>query len=235
MTTGGRAGARWFLVISAAAPFAQNAYAGAWTLPAKASQTIATVSRETNGNGQTWRADDYTEIGMGGGWGFNLKVETENRIGFETENRTGARAGLQKSFALGDRGSLSITASYLGGESLDGPDCEGNGYEARVALGTSFALAGREGFVNLEGGSKDRENNCHRSFVELTAGLEVVPKWTILGKAWSEDGSFAHTDKIEANLLYDWDDKLRIGAGWREEVSGDFEEKGWVVSIWKKY
>ncbi len=233
--SGGGAGARWVLAISGAAAFAPSAWAGAWTLPADKRQTITTVSRETNDVGETWRADDFDEFGLGGGWAFNLKVETENRFGLENDSRTSIRAGVQKSFAIGDRASFSVTGSYLNGESLDGLDCEGEGYETRAAIGTSFNLLGREGFVNVEGASKVRDDTCHRTSFEVTAGVEVVRKLTVIGKAWTEDGSFAHTTKVEGTLLYAWDNKLSIGAGWREEISGDFEEKGWVVSVWRKY
>jgi len=230
------AATRWLIIASGSALLAPDACAGAWTLPAKASQTIATFSRETHEFGQTWRADDYSEYGLGGGWEVNFKVETQTRIGIENDSRTGVRAGLQKSFALGERASFSISGSALSGESVDGPDCEGEGYEARAAIGTSFNLFGREGFVNFEGASKERENTCHRTSFELTTGIEVFPKkLTLMGKAWTEDGSYAHSAKVEATLYYDWDSKLRIGAGWREEISGDFDEKGWVVSVWRKY
>ena len=49
------------------------------------------------------------------------------------------------------------------------------------------------------------------------------------------DGAFGLSTKTESTLLYDWDDTLSIGLGWREEVSGDFEEKGWVLSAWRNF
>jgi hypothetical protein len=232
---GGGEERRWLLVVAGLAPFAQEASAGAWTLSGKERQNITAVSREVNDVGQSWRANNYNELGLDGGWQINLKVETENRIGSVNESRTGIHAGVQKSFALGDRSALSVIATYLNGESLDGPDCEGEGYEARVALGTSYPILGREAFVNAEAGWKARGENCGRSVLEVTTGVEVIPRWTVMAKAWSEDGSFAHSAKVESTLLFDWDDGLSVGLGWREEVSGDFEEKGWVVSLWSRY
>jgi hypothetical protein len=39
---------------------------------------------------------------------------------------------------------------------------------------------------------------------------------------------------VEASLLYDFG-PLAVGFGWREEVSGAFEEKGWLVSAWRSF
>ena len=233
-TDGGTASVRWIAVLSGFAPLAEPAFAGAWTQPANTSQAITTVSREENAFGETWRTDGLGEYGLGGGWGFNLKIENENRS-FGDDSRTGYRAGVQKSFALGDRASFSVIATYLGGESMDGPDCVSEGYETRAAVGTSYPIFGREAFVNAEVGWKSRGSDCEREVYEITAGVEVAPRVSVIVKAWSEDGEFGQSAKTESTLLYDLDDKLAVGIGWREEVSGDFEEKGWVVSAWRNF
>ena len=222
-------------MLSGIAPLAEPAFAGAWTQPAKESQSITTVSREESAFGENWRADTLSEFGLGGGWGFNLKIENETRIFTDTENRTGFRAGVQKSFAFNERTSVAVIATYLGGESMDGPDCDSEGYETRAALGTSYPVLGREAFINAEVGWKSRGADCEREVYEITAGIEVAPRLSFMAKAWSEDGEFGQSTKTESTLLYDWDDTLSIGLGWREEVSGDFEEKGWVLSAWRNF
>jgi hypothetical protein len=229
----GTASVRWLATFAGIAPLAGPAFAGAWTPGAGVQQTFVTVSREENDFGEVWRSDAFSEHGFGGGWALNLKVENETRIETSQDDHTGFRLGLQKSFGLGDRASVSVSATYLGGESLDGPDCLGEGYEMRAAVGTSFALGGREGFVNLEGASKTR-NDCTRETLEIASGIEFAPKWKFVAKAWSEKESFADSVKAEANLLRDFG-PLTVGLGWREEVSGEFEEKGWVVSAWSKF
>jgi hypothetical protein len=226
---GGSASLRWLAVISGVAPLAEPAFAGAWTQKAGEQQWIATVSRETGDFGQAWRADDYVEAGFGGGWGLNLKVEGEIRIADTFDDRTAVRAGLQKSFALGDRGSFSVAASWLGGEALDGPECQSDGYEARTALGTSYALGSREGFVNVEAAWRARGENCERGLIEAAAGIEVAQNWSVQVKAWHEEGDGALSAKAEASLIHDFG-PIDVGLGWREEISGAFDEKGWIVS-----
>ena len=114
------------------------------------------------------------------------------------------------------------------GESLDGPWCDGDGFEGRAAVGTSFLLLGREGFVNGEAGFRSRgDPECDRTLAELAIGMEVAPQLTVMVKSWAQDGVDAQSAKVEATLLYDFGD-FSLGAGWREEVSGLLEEEGWA-------
>jgi hypothetical protein len=231
--SGGTAGLRWLATFVGVAPLAQPAFAGAWSQDRGDQQMIVTLSRETGDFDESWRASDHFEAGFGGGWAMNLKAETEVRLGDAADNRSGFALGGKKAFALGERASFSVGASLLGGESIDGPDCQGSGYETRAAIGTSFALGGREGFVNLEGAAKSR-NDCNRQTIELTAGIEIAPKLNLTVKGWSEDGAFAHSEKVESSLLYAFD-SFSVGVGWRQEVSGAFEEKGLVLQAWRSF
>ncbi len=207
---------------------AAPAHAGAWSLPAGTHSWLATISRETGDFGEAWRADDFTEIGLGDGWGVNFKVESEIRIGTTYDDRSGARLGIQKAFALGERGSIAIQASALLGESLDGIECLGEGHEVRAAIHTSFNLWGQEGFVNLEAGHRAR-GDCERNVTEAAIGYDFAPGWTITLKAWTEGGDETGVTKAEASLVRDfWG--VGVGIGWREEISGNFQEKGWIAS-----
>lgn len=206
----------------------EPAHAGAWSLPQGSHSWLATISRETGDFGEAWRADDFTEMGLGDGWNVNIKIESEIRIASTYDDRSGARLGLQKSFALGDRGSFAIQASALLGESLDGIECEGEGYEIRAAVGSSFNMWGREGFVNLETGRRQR-GDCNRDVSEIALGYDFAPDWNATVKFWTEGGGETGVTKAEASVMRDfWG--IGIGLGWREEISRNFEEKGWIVS-----
>lgn len=224
---GGSVRLRGALVLAASSTLAPAAHAGAWSVADGEQKWFATISRETGDFGQAWRADDFTEIGIGDGWQVVTKLETQIRIGDTYDDRSGFRLGVQKAFAIDDRTSFSLLASYLGGESLDGVECAGEGYEVRAAIGTSFSVAGRNGFVNVEAGHRARDA-CERNVFEAAAGVEVAPSWNLGLKAWQDGGADGST-KAEINLTYAFDG-LGVGVGWREEVSGNFAEKGWVVS-----
>ncbi len=173
-------------------------------------------------------------MGFGGGWGATAKIESAIRIANQYDDKSGLQVGLVKSFALSARASISLSASALAGEDLEGPDCQGGGYESRAALGTSYNVFGREGFVNVETARRTRGSLCDRTLAEATAGIDVVGGLKLLAKAYSEDGDGAHSTKAEASLLYDFG-PVSLGLGWRQEVSGHFEEKGWVLSALRKF
>jgi hypothetical protein len=197
--------------------------------------SIATVSHAATDRGDLWRSEGLYEVGAGGGWSVNLKIESEQRFADHNETATGWRAGVQKSFGIGERGSIAIIASYIGGDSMDGPYCTGDGGEVRGAAGTSFQIAGREAFVNAEVGYRARDAvGCSRSLAEVAFGMEVAPKVRTIVKSWVEDGGEGQSAKLEASLMYDFS-FATVGLGWREEVSGDFKESGWLISTWKTF
>lgn len=231
---GGRAALGGAVLISAASGFAAPAaHASAWSLPAGTQQWFATISRETGDFGEAWRADDYVEIGLGDGWSVTGKAEGQIRIGSTYDDRTGFKLGVQRAFAIGERASASVQVSFLGGESLDGPECLGEGFEARAAIGTSFSLGGREGFVNLEAGRRTR-GDCNRNVIEAAAGLAFAPDWSLTVKAWRDGQGVSGSAKAEFALARDLG-FISVGAGWRQEISGNFEEKGWVVSASSRF
>lgn len=134
---------------------------------------------------------------------------------------------MQKAFAIGERGSVAVSASVLAGESLDGPECIGEGFEARAAIGTSFNVWGREDFVNVEAGQRSR-GGCDRSVLEFFSGYDFAPSWMLGFKSWSEGAAETGSAKAEVMLGNDFD-ILSVGVGWREEISGNFDEKGCVL------
>ena len=209
------------------------AHAGAWSLAEGQQSWFATISRESGDFGQAWRADDFSEFGVGDGWGVNVKIESEIRIGTTYDDRSGGRLGVQKAFAIGERGSFSVQGSLLLGESLDGPECQGGGYEARAAVGTSFSMLGREGYVNVEAARRVRDS-CERNALEVATGVELMPAWSFGLKAWKDGNGASASAKAEISTSYNLG-FFAVGVGWREEISVNFSEKGWVVSASSRF
>jgi hypothetical protein len=52
----------------------------------------------------------------------------------------------------------------------------------RAAIGTSFSLVGRNGFVNVEAGRLARDD-CERNVFEVATGLEFARSWKLGLKA----------------------------------------------------
>lgn len=211
-----------------------EALAGAWVQAPGERLEISTLSRESGEFGENWTTDLHIEYGLSEGWGVSAKVASQFRYGVIEENRFAMEAGVQRSFALGDRAAFGVKASVLGAEALNGPDCQGLGYEARASLGTSRSVFGREAFVNVEAARREREEGCTRELLEIAAGIDVAPKWRTLVKAWTEQGDGARTAKVEAGLFREFG-KYSAGLGYRREISGEFEESGIVVSLWGRF
>ena len=64
--------------------------------------------------------------------------------------------------------------------------------------------------------------------MEVATGLEFAPDWNLTLKAWDERGNQSRSAKAEVGLSRDFG-MFSVGAGWREEISGEFDEKGWVL------
>ncbi len=226
--------ARWTLAAATGSVAAGEAHAGAWTQAPGERLEISTVSRETGDFGETWSSDLHVEYGVADGWGINAKIASQFRYGLIEDDRFALSAGVQRSFALGERASFALQGSVLGAEALDGPDCQGLGYEARAALGASRQLLGREAFVNVEAARRERADGCTRVLTEVAAGIDIAPKWRSLVKVWGEQGDGARTAKVEAGLFRDFDN-YSVGLGYRREISGAFNESGVVVSLWGRF
>ena len=69
---GGRTLLRGAILVATGGASAPVAEASAWAIAEGVTQTIATVSRETGDFGQSWRADDYAEYGLGDGWASSV-------------------------------------------------------------------------------------------------------------------------------------------------------------------
>lgn len=213
---------------------AERAHAGAWSQEQGKSQSITSLSRDTGEFGKKYRIDTYLDYGFGGGWAVNFKAETELASQSAYEERSGFRVGLQKSFALGQRAAIGLQASLLGGETVDGPICVGDGYETRGMLGSSYSLAGHEGFVNIEAGWRSRGESCERVLGEAAAGIDLTSRWRAIAKVWGEQGEDgAKSAKVQASLYRDFG-AFSLGLGYHEEVSNAFEERGALVVFWTR-
>jgi hypothetical protein len=235
---GGARLARWLLAASGAALCSEQAFAGAWVQAPGHRQQITEVSRERGDFGETWHTSAYSEYGLGKNWGGHLKVDTQIREDQNFDDRTAFDAGLQRAFNLGAHGGggvVSVGASLLAGDALEGPDCSGKGYEMRAAYGRSAKVGGHNAFVNVEAAYNERGSACRRNLVESAAGIDITPKFHVIVKAWSETGDKARSAKAETDLLYDINKKYSASLGYRREISGAFDESGFVASVWRKF
>lgn len=234
----GRARFAHLTLFAAGVAACERADAGAWTPAAGTGQSIVSLSFDESEFADKFRAEAFGEYGLGDGWALSLKAETEYKVGEVqdapwADDRSSYRAGVQKSFAVGPRASVGVQASYLAGEALEFPECVGDGYELRAMGGVSFNALGREGFVNIEAGHRER-SGCSRNIIEGAAGLNLTPKWRVIVKGWREEGERLVAEKVEASLYRDFGG-YSLGLGYREEVSGLYDERGITATLWTRF
>jgi hypothetical protein len=228
-----RAAARLVLLAAGAAAGADEALAGAWSQEPGGGQQIATFSKETGEFGTGWRSDILVEGGLGGGWDLTLKTQTLLRTEFVYDERTTFEGGVRRSFAVGSNSVVAVQGSMLAGEAIEGAQCEGMGFEGRAAYGVSGRVGDRSVYANVEGAYRQRGDQCRRTLVEAAVGAEIAPKWRTVAKAWTEMGDHARSVKAEGLLLYDFE-TYSLGLGYRREISGRYEEEGFLVSYWTR-
>lgn len=81
--------------------------------------------------------------------------------------------------------------------------------------------------MNLEAGQRSR-GGCDRSVLKFSSGYEVAPSWMLGFKSWSEGGAETGRAKAEIRRGYDFD-IVSVAVGWRGEISGNSDEKGWIL------
>ena len=81
--------------------------------------------------------------------------------------------------------------------------------------------------MNREAGQRLR-GGCDRSELKFCSGYEFAPSWMLGFKSWSEVGAETGSAKAEITRGYDFD-IVSVAVGSREEISGNFDEKGWIL------
>lgn len=139
------------------------------------------------------------------------------------------------------RDDWSVLSVYVGhawgGEgrnALYAPPGAGDGdWELRVLAGRSFA----RGFVEAQAARRIRDGLPDETRVDLTAGAEIRPNWTIMTQIFAgstdEGPRWAHVETSVVRDLGRWS----LQAGWRETVAGREipAAGGPVVALWRRF
>jgi hypothetical protein len=211
-----------------------EAHAGAWTQDPGKRLEISTISIERGDFGDSWGTGLLIEQGFAPGWGGHLKYDERRRTTDAIDQRGALELGVRRAFAVAPQAVLSVQGAWLGAEGLKGPQCSGSGYEFRTAAGLSGLIGKRNAYLNLEAAWRSRGALCEGRLLELAGGLDLSDRWRVLGKAWSDRSDGDASDKIEASLFRDFE-TFSLGLGYRQEISGEFGERGVVLQVWSRF
>ena len=247
--------------LALAAVFAcSQARAGAWPVPA--GETLAILKYEGSRADEYFddaaaripmddRADDaislYVERGLTDRLTFQGRAGwTRGEDGFaDYAGRGPLELGLRYALLRDDRSVLSL---YLGGALAgDGrnagyaaPGAGGADLEVRVLAGRSMAVAGRDGFLDVQLARLNRAGLPDETHLDLTLGVEPSDRWLFLGQVYAGQAEQSPVSplwlKLEISAVRrvgDW----RLQAGWRQSVAGRESplEGGPVFAVWRSF
>jgi hypothetical protein len=207
--------------------------ASPWPLGEGQRLSIASLVREDTDSGQNWRYGLYSEAGLNEHWTFvtDFQVQVPDRT--DQPVRQFGTIGVKRSFEAMGPLKWALQASYLDGEAVQIQACEGPGAELQLSVGLSGQKAyGRPGFAVAKLGGQAREGACERLKLDLTAGLDLTDRWSLIGEVWMLRGTDAVSDKLQASVVRRMGKRWRLQLAARAELSGRFEERGLLIGIW---
>ncbi|MEM6535529.1 MAG: hypothetical protein AAF613_07810 [Pseudomonadota bacterium] len=195
---------------------------------------LAVSSEEVNGLAAT-RTDIYGEYGLTDHWTITIKGEAvrfDDGSDFNNESLriTARRALFTVSGFVG-----ALEGGYIEGGSLSNQNsCETVGLETRANLGWSGQAQGFTTFAFAEIAGRFHED-CERDRAEFGLGQEVSNNIWVISQAWFERGSDkAASDKVQTELLWRAGD-IDLSVGYREEISGRFEEQSVFLAAVRRF
>lgn len=119
-------------------------------------------------------------------------------------------------------------------------------YDLRALFGTSFSIAGRSAFIDLQVAQRARAGDPPDEFrADLTFGLRLQPRWLLLAQSFnviSQGGSAPsfpayEYHKLQLSAVYDvapnW--ALQFGAFTTYAGRNSLQENGAVFSVWYRF
>ena len=248
--------------VVAALAISTPAWAGAWPMPAGATQAIlkyeagrASDGLDADGSRVAIPhvADDDLSVFVEHGLTSRLTLQaqlgaTRGDDGYEeNEGRGPVSLGLRYTVLVQARGR-QVFSVYVGGTApgvgrnaaYAKPDQGRADGEVRLLFGRSALVFGREAYVDVEAARLFRSELADENRLDLTLGYEARRNWLVLAQAYAGEAQTrpvsARWLKLELGLvrrLGSW----RVQGGWRDTVVGRNVpvEGGPVVALWKTF
>jgi hypothetical protein len=246
---------------------AVQARAAAWTEAQGQGQVIGDVyhtdsQKGFDPNGHVTGINGYhkTEVTVYGDYGITPKLTGFVQTGLErvTIDNQDATQGLGYSEIGGrykltslDAGALSIQASVRlpGSSRVNGPAQVGNTdtqEDLRVLYGQAFKVAGKDAFIDLEGGYRFRNGAPPNEYhLDATVGLRPTAKLLLLAQMFGTISDGAGTGvftkyryyNAQVGAAYDITPHWTVQAAWVGTVYGQnaLQERGFNIGLWHKY
>lgn len=247
---------------------ASPAYASAWTQPEGTGQVIVTTINTTShkgydGNGDSRDIPDYdkSEVYALAEYGVTddlTLMATPSFSDVHTEGPGGDTSGLgytefgaRYRLDRTDNAVFSVQGTVrLRGErrhdTLGQVSAEGNEYDVRLLGGTSFVLAGMNGFVDVQGGYRLRDRAPPNEFhFDATLGIRPAKSLLLMAQSFNTisdgvgSGGFPkyRYSNVYVSGVVDVTSSISLQVGGIGTVSGQnaLRERGFMAGVWFRW
>lgn len=217
---------------------AQDAQAGAWPKQKGETEAIASFALKSYNHQSEKELDLYVEHGIRRNWTVVGGVRGWSR---SADDRTFAQIGVRRQLKVAAPFVVGSETRLISGR--DWNECGGWGLESRWLGGAPVHIAGKKGFVDIEGAVRSFSDGCMELRLESTAGSTPQRGWGFLLQANAEKiygnsqpGAATMRVQTQASAVYGLTSKVKLQAGLRLgwESSG-LQEKAALVAIWRKF
>tara|TARA_B100001179_G_scaffold224617_1_gene203549 strand:+ start:367 stop:1029 length:663 start_codon:yes stop_codon:yes gene_type:complete len=207
------------------------AHAGGWVQAKGEAYLRLAAAYEDHEGFYARRTDAYGEWGVTPDWTVSGKIET---VDFSTSNvfdSTGYRITARRRLWTPGQWSFTGEAGFLEGAAIGGfRGCENFGGEWNFGVGRSGQLKSGTYFAAATLGQRAHSGNCQTNRAEAVIGLVRPSGWTTTFQYWAEEGDAGRSEKVEFMTSVRLG-KIELGSATRTEISGEFEETAFVLSL----
>lgn len=237
-----------------------TAAAGAWPVPKGRTQIIGKYEHQSADEGFTpegqqvaidRREDENLSLFVEHGLTPRLTLQAKAGLtrGHDRfvryEGRGPVELGLRYTLLQSER---TVAAVYVGAAEAGvgrnaGYAAPGRGeadLEARLLLGRSGQVWGRQAFVDVQAARLSRSGLADETRIDATLGLAPARDWQLLAQAYAGEADSRPVGsrwlKTELSVVRRFD-RWRLQAGWRQTVNGreTARDQGMIVAIWRGF
>lgn len=211
--------------------FSGSASAGAWVQTKGDAYLRASRASEDHGTLEATRWDAYAEWGFSDVWTLTGKIERVDFDGSDVFDSTGYHTTVRRKLWTHGAWVSSAELGLLEGAAIGGfQGCESVGGELNFAVGRSGPTIVGDLYGSVMAGRREHQAGCYANRLEAVIGYTAKSGWIYTGQYWSQRGTQPDSDKYEV-MISRKIGKFELGIGSREEVSGEFDETAFVVSV----
>jgi len=198
---------------------------------------VAVLGQRIDGAGAV-RGELYGEYGLTDKLTLTGQLEGVRFPQLSGQDQYAYRATARRQIWQKGRFTAAFEGGVVGGEAIGGTigGCDTVGGEARLSIGATGRTKRneREWFAFADAIIREH-GNCRRQRLEAGFGQQVLPKWWSVNKVYVETGSDnARSIKLDSKISRTFG-RNELGVGYRQEVSGQFRERGILVSLVRRF